>query len=105
LLRQSVCSGIAGHEDVNDAERLSAISHFCSSTARAAVLPRTCAPATSTAAEGWEEMLLPEIERQQRLGKNAVFRAEAAFAKQEIYEALRARGAKYAIRIPVNDSL
>jgi hypothetical protein len=34
-----------------------------------------------------------------------VFRADAAFAQPEIYEALEARGVKYAIRIPANDSL
>jgi len=34
-----------------------------------------------------------------------VFRADAAFAKPEIYEALEERGVKYAIRIPANDSL
>jgi hypothetical protein len=34
-----------------------------------------------------------------------VFRANAAFAKPEIYEALEERGVKYAIRIPSNDSL
>jgi hypothetical protein len=34
-----------------------------------------------------------------------VFRADAAFAKREIYEALEERGLKYAIRIPSNDSL
>ena len=33
-------------------------------------------------------MLLPEIERQQELGKGVVFRADAAFAKPEIYEAM-----------------
>jgi len=49
--------------------------------------------------------LLPEIERQQKLGKEVVFRADAAFAKPEIYEALEARGVKYAIRIPSNDNL
>jgi hypothetical protein len=53
----------------------------------------------------WEELLLPEIERQQKLGKEVVFRADAAFAKPEIYEALEERGVKYAIRIPSNDSL
>jgi len=53
----------------------------------------------------WEELLLPEIERQQKLGKDVVFRADAAFAKPEIYEALEERGVKYAIRIPANDSL
>ncbi len=50
-------------------------------------------------------MLLPEIERQQKLGKEVVFRADAAFAKPEVYEALEARDVKYAIRIPTNDSL
>ncbi len=32
----------------------------------------------------WEELLLPEIERQQTIGKEVVFRADAAFAKPEI---------------------
>jgi hypothetical protein len=49
--------------------------------------------------------LLPEIERQQKLGKEVVFRADAAFAKPEIYEALEERGVKYAIRIPSNENL
>ena len=56
-------------------------------------------------AEGWEEALLPAIERQQRMGKEVVFRADAAFAKPEIYEALEALGVKYAIRLPANESL
>ena len=50
-------------------------------------------------------MRLPEIERQQRLGKEVVFRADAAFAKPEIYEVLEERGVKYAIRIPSNENL
>jgi len=60
-------------------------------------------------ADGWEDMLLPEIERQQKFGKQVVFRAgpkgRPAFAKPEIYEALEKRGVEYAIRIPANDSL
>ncbi len=56
-------------------------------------------------AEDWEEVLLPEIESQQELGKEVVFRADAAFAKPEIYETLEERGVKYAIRLPANDSL
>ena len=56
-------------------------------------------------AEGWEEVLLPEIERQQEMGKEVAFRADDAFAKPEVYEALEERGVKYAIRIPANDSL
>ena len=50
-------------------------------------------------------MLLPEIERQQERGEEVVFRADAAFAKPEIYEALEARGVKYVIGIPANDAL
>ena len=57
-------------------------------------------PGNVHSAEDWEEVLLPEIERQQELGKEVVFRADAAFAKPEIYEALEERGVKYAIRLP-----
>jgi hypothetical protein len=62
-------------------------------------------PGNVHSAEGWEEVLLPEIERQQGKGKEVAFRADAAFAKPEIYEALEKRGVKYAIRIPSNDGL
>ena len=62
-------------------------------------------PGNVHSAEGWEEVLLPEVERQQKQGKGVAFRADAAFAKPEIYEALEARGVKYAIRIAANDSL
>ena len=62
-------------------------------------------PGNVHSADDWEELLLPEIERQQKLGKEVVFRADAAFAKPEIYEALEEREIKYAIRIPANDSL
>jgi hypothetical protein len=56
-------------------------------------------------AEGWEELLLPEIERQQQQGKEVVFRADAAFAKPEVYEVLEERDVKYAIRLPANGKL
>jgi hypothetical protein len=62
-------------------------------------------PGNVHSAEGWEELLLPEIERQQRRGKEVVFRADAAFAKPEIYEALEERQVKYVIRLPANDNL
>jgi Transposase DDE domain group 1 len=62
-------------------------------------------PGNVHSAEGWEELLLPEIERQQKQGKEVAFRADAAFAKPEIYEALEARGVKYAIRLPANANL
>jgi hypothetical protein len=62
-------------------------------------------PGNAHSAEGWDELLLPEIELQQEQGKEVVFRADAAFAKPEIYEVLEARGVKYAIRIPANENL
>ena len=62
-------------------------------------------PGSVHSADGWEELLLPEIERQQKLGMEVAFRADAAFAKPEIYEALEERGVKYAIRIPANENL
>ena len=43
-------------------------------------------PGNVHSADDWEELLLPEIERQQQRGKEVV-RADAAFAKPEIYEA------------------
>jgi hypothetical protein len=39
------------------------------------------------------------------MGKGVVFRADAAFAKPEIYEAMEELGVKYAIRLPANDNL
>ncbi len=62
-------------------------------------------PGNVPSAEGWEELLLAEIERQQRMGKEVAFRADAAFPKPEIYEASEERGVKYAIRIPANENL
>jgi hypothetical protein len=62
-------------------------------------------PGNVHSAEGWEELLLPEIERQRKQGKEVAFRADAAFAKPEIYEALEARGVKYVIRLPANANL
>ncbi len=44
-------------------------------------------PGNVHSAEDWEELLLPEIERQQNNGKEVAFRGDAAFAKPEIYEA------------------
>ena len=49
-------------------------------------------PGNVHSAEGWDELLLPEIERQQDQGKEVVFRADAAFAKPEVYKALEERG-------------
>ena len=56
-------------------------------------------------AEDWDDLLVPEIERQQAEGKRVAFRADAAFAKPEIYDALEQRDVDYAIRIPANKNL
>jgi hypothetical protein len=62
-------------------------------------------PGNVHGADDWKQLLLPEVERLQKLGKEVWFWADAAFAKPDIYEALEERGAKYAIRIPANDCL
>ena len=62
-------------------------------------------PGKVHSAEDWDAVLLPEIERQQTQGKDVVVRADAGFAKPELYEALEKHGVKYAIRIPSNDTL
>ena len=45
-------------------------------------------PGNFHSAEVWEELLLPEINGQLRMGKKVAFRADAAFAMLDIYEAL-----------------
>src|ERR1700687_904169 len=62
-------------------------------------------PGNVHSAEGWEELLLPEIDRQRAQGKEVAFRGDAPFAKPELYEALEERDVKYAIRLPANDNL
>ena len=62
-------------------------------------------PGNVHSADEWDELLVPEIERQQAEGKRVAFRADAAFAKPEIYDALEARGVDYVIRMPANESL
>ena len=56
-------------------------------------------------ADDWDELLVPEIERQQAAGRSVAFRADAAFAKPEIYEALEGHDVDYAIRMPANKNL
>jgi len=62
-------------------------------------------PGNVHSAEDWSELLLPKIERQPAEGKQVYFRADAAFAKPAIYEALEERGVVYATRIPGIESL
>jgi hypothetical protein len=62
-------------------------------------------PGNVHSAEGWDEVLLPIIDRYRRRRHRVVVRADAAFARPEIYEALERRGTRYAIRLPANDVL
>jgi len=59
----------------------------------------------SHSAEGWDEVLLPIVDRYRRRGQTVVVRADAAFAIPAIYEALEHRRERYAIRLPANDVL
>ena len=60
-------------------------------------------PGTVHSAVCWEELLLPEIERQRARGKEVVFRGDATFARPELYEALEERDVNWAIRLRAND--
>ena len=65
----------------------------------------TLRPGNVHSADDWDDLLVPEIERQQAEGKRVAFRADAAFAKPEIYDALEQRDVDYAIRMPGNKCL
>src|SRR5262249_41210404 len=62
-------------------------------------------PGNVHSAEGWDEVLLPIIDRYRRRRRTVVVRADAAFAMPALYEALERRGVRYAIRLPANDVL
>jgi hypothetical protein len=62
-------------------------------------------PGNVHSAEGWDEILLPIIDRYRSRGQTVVVQADAAFARPEIYEALERRALRYAIRLPANDVL
>ena len=51
----------------------------------------TLRPGNVHSADGWDDLLVPEVERQQAEGTRVAFRADAAFAKPEIYETLERR--------------
>ena len=56
------------------------ITRCCVSTGEGDCLAAKLRQGNVHSAEDWDEVLLPEIERQQALGKEVVFRADAAFA-------------------------
>ena len=68
-------------------------------------LAATLRPGNVPSADDWDDLLVPELERQQAEGTRVAFRADAAFAKPEIYDTLEQRDVDYAIRMPANKSL
>jgi hypothetical protein len=59
-------------------------------------------PGNVHSAEGWRTVLEPVIARYRKRSIELYFRADAAFAKPEIYETLEAEDVRYAIRLPAN---
>ncbi len=57
-------------------------------------------PGNVHSVEDWDGLLLPEIKRQQKRGKEVGCQADIACAKPEVYEALEKRCVKYPIRLP-----
>ncbi len=62
-------------------------------------------PGNVHSADGWDEVLLPVIDRYRAREHAVVVRADAAFAIPALYKALEGRGVAYAIRLPANDVL
>jgi hypothetical protein len=94
------CMGSKKRAPTTGTSSMSATTRCSCSTITATAWRRSCARGTSP-----ENLLVPEIDRQQAGGQRVAFRADAAFAKPAIYEALETRGVAYAIRIPANTNL
>src|SRR2546428_632331 len=62
-------------------------------------------PGNVHSADGWDDVLLPIIDRYRAQGQTVVVRADAAFALPALYKALERREVRYAIRLPANDVL
>jgi len=62
-------------------------------------------PGNVHSADGWEEFIEPIVERYLKRAMRLLFRADAAFAKPELYEYLETRRIGYAIRLPANEVL
>jgi len=62
-------------------------------------------PGNVHSADRWRELLETIVERYQKREGRLLFRADAAFAKPEVYEYLEPRDIGYAIRLPANEVL
>jgi hypothetical protein len=59
-------------------------------------------PGNVHSAEDWRVVMEPVVKRYRKRQLRRYFRADAAFAKPEIYAFLEAEGYAYAIRLPTN---
>ena len=62
-------------------------------------------PGNSPQRRSLEEVLEPVVERYQKKGIRLLFRADAAFAKPDVYEYLESQSIGFAIRLPANEVL
>ena len=62
-------------------------------------------PGNVHSAAGWQEFIEPIVERYLKAVVRLLFRADAAFAKPELYDYLETRQIGYAIRLPANEVL
>ncbi|MDP6495471.1 MAG: IS1380 family transposase, partial [Dehalococcoidia bacterium] len=62
-------------------------------------------PGNVHSADRWREVLESVVERYQEKGIRLLFRADAAFAKPEVYKYLESRHIGYAMRLSANDVL
>ena len=62
-------------------------------------------PGNVHSAEQWREVLEPVVRRHRSRGVRVLCRADAAFAKPEVYDFLEAECVGYAIRLPSNEVL
>jgi hypothetical protein len=65
----------------------------------------TLRPGNVHSSDGWQELLEPVVKEYRKKGLRLLFRADAAFAKPELYEYLEARSIGYAIRLRSNQVL
>ena len=62
-------------------------------------------PGNVHSTERWREVLEPVVKRYQGKGARLLFRADAAFAKPEVYKYLESRDIGFAMRLPANEVL
>ena len=62
-------------------------------------------PGNVHSADGWKEFIEPIVERYLKMAVRLLFRADAAFAKPELYEYMESKSIGYVIRLPANEVL